>query len=172
MKRVLLCGLLTTIILFTGGCGDEDVTNNKKADDNKKENVVKEESSKNIHCTLSTENNGVSLNSEYTIHVNGKYADKVETLETVNVSSDELANVYKSYFENTYNAMNDSYGGYDINVSIDGTKVTSDTTIDYTKMNIEQLAKDDSSINSIVENGKIKADGLRSVYETMGANCK
>ena len=72
----------------------------------------------------------------------------------------------------TYLNQNAKYGGYTNKVSIDGNKLTSVTDIDYSKVDLNQMSKDNSIINNYVKNGKLELEGIKKIYEALGATCK
>ena len=51
-------------------------------------------------------------------------------------------------------------------------KVTSDVTIDYSEMDIKEFVEDQPTLNSYVEDGKFLVEGIKALYESMGATCE
>lgn len=155
MKKCLKFLSLIIAVVFISGCGnDKEVTKT---------------------CTLTSTNstNGYKLESVYKIYGKGKVADKVVTTETITADNEDDLDYYKEYFEKTYKAVDDVYGGYTINVSIKDNKVISETTIDYNKMDLKKYVKDNSVMKNYVDkNNKMLIDGLISTYEALGATCK
>ena len=78
---------------------------------------------------------------------------------------------FENYLNTTYQTFDDTYGGYTYKVTKEDGKVTSDVTIDYNEMDIEQYVEDQPSLKTYVEDNKILKDGLISIYEDMGATC-
>ena len=69
--------------------------------------------------------------------------------------------------------MNDTYGGYDVNITNADGKVTSVAKIDYSKLNIEQLVKDDPSMkNAVNDKNELTVTGIKSMYSAMGITCE
>ena len=126
-----------------------------------------------IECTLSTNDviNGYQLNSTYKINYKGDFAESVETTEIVTSDSTDTLNYFENYLNTTYQTFDDTYGGYNYKVTKEDGKVTSDVTIDYNEMYIEQYVEDQPSLKIYVEDNKILKDGLISIYEDMGATC-
>ncbi len=151
MKKLIV--LLPVMLILLTGCGAKEGT---------------------IKCTLSSKDavNGYSLESEYNINYKGDYVEKVDTVEKVTSESEEILDTFKTTLNDTYSKMNDTYGGYDYNVTKDGDTVTSKVTIDYSKMDIEQFVKDQPSLKSYVDDNKLKVDGIKDLYKTMGATCE
>lgn len=69
--------------------------------------------------------------------------------------------------------MQEAYGGYDYDVKKEDGSVTADVTIDYEKLNLEKLAKDDPSMAKLLnDDKKLEKDNLQSIYEQLGSECK
>lgn len=132
------------------------------------------EKSGTLVCTLSSNDviNGYKLDSNYKINYFGKTVKSVETIETVVSDSSETIDYFETTLNNTYKKMNDSYGGYVYNVTKEDGKVVSNVTIDYSKVNIEQLVDDQPLLKSYVDDNKLLLEGLKSMYESMGATCE
>ena len=80
-----------------------------------------------------------------------------------------------SYFDetvnNTYKTMNDTYGGYTYKTTKEDNKLISNATIDYSKMDLNKLMKDQPTYKSMIKNDKMLVEGLISVYKSAGATC-
>lgn len=127
-----------------------------------------------ITCTNSTNDvvNGYSTESTYVINYKGKNVDSVETVETVTSDNEEILSAVAEQLEKTYGTTNEAYGGYTYKVENKDGKVVSTVTIDYNKMDLDQYVKDMPSLKNFVKDGKMQLDGVKSLYETMGATCK
>lgn len=132
------------------------------------------EKSGTIICNLSTNDviSGYKLQSEYKIHYNGDYVDSVETTETITSDSEDVLENFETTLTGTYQKMDEAYDGYTYKISNKNGKVTSNVTIDYGIMDVEQLVKDQPSFRSYVKDNKILVQGLKSIYEGNGAVCK
>lgn len=150
MKKFIF--ILPVFLICLTGCGDETGS---------------------IECTLSTNDviNGYQLNSTYKINYKGDFAESVETTEIVTSDSTDTLDYFENYLNTTYQTFDDTYGGYTYKVTKEDGKVTSDVTIDYNEMDIEQYVEDQPSLKTYVEDNKILKDGLISIYEDMGATC-
>ena len=52
-------------------------------------------------------------------------------------------------------------------------KLTVDTTIDYTVLDLDKLVKADSTMKQFVDiNNNLTLDGVQDLYEALGATCK
>ena len=104
---------------------------------------------------------------------NGNVVEKVDTKEAVTTDDAELLSTFENQFDTTYSAMNEAYGGYTFKVTKKDNTVTSDVTIDYTKVDLDTLAKDEPTVKNLMNNNnQITLDKLKQSYESMGATCK
>ncbi len=157
MKKILGIGLAAVCVLgLATGCGAS-------------------EEQKTMTCTLERKDvtNGYELASTYKVYYTGKAVDKVETVETVTSDDDEILETFKTTLNTTYDSMNKAYGGYTFNVTKKDKEVKSETTIDYSKLDVEQLIKDEPTMKNYVDSkNKITLSGITSMYEAQGATCK
>lgn len=126
-----------------------------------------------ITCTLSSNDvvNGYQLQSTYKINYVGNYVNSVDTEEIVTSDSNDILNYFETTLNDTYKKTNEAYGGYNYNVVKEDGKVTSTVTIDYNNMNLNQFVIDQPTLKSYVDDGKLLVNGIKSMYETMGAIC-
>ena len=61
---------------------------------------------------------------------------------------------------------------YEYNVDISGNTLTSTTKIDYSKIDTDQLIEIDSANGTLIKDGKINIEDIRSAYESVGATCE
>lgn len=150
MKKVIL--LVPVILLCLTGCGKEE----------------------SLKCTLSSKDaiNGYSIESTYNIKAKNDLVESVDTIEEVTSDSEEILEAFETQLNDSYSKMNETYGGYEYSISIDGDKLTSKVTIDYNKMNIDQFIEDQPTLKSYAKKGKLKLDGVKSMYEALGATCE
>ncbi|MBE6152121.1 MAG: DUF1307 domain-containing protein [Firmicutes bacterium] len=156
VKKILgIVSCLLFVIFLVSGCGTEE--------------------EKTLSCALYRKDvvSNYELNSTYEIYYTGDVVNRVETVEVVSSSDESIIDLFETTLNSTYESMNDAYGGYDFTVTKEAGKVTATTKIDYTKLDLEQLIKDDSSMKSIVNNdNQITVDGIKKLYEQTGAECK
>lgn len=153
-KKIPIILVCMTIALILVGCGPQEKT---------------------FTCTLYKKDviNNYELNSTYKVYVKGDTVNKVETTEIVKSNDKSKIDYFEETLEKTYKAMDKAYGGYENKIKKEDLKLTSVTVVDYNNMNIDQLIKDDSSMKSIVnKNKKITVDGIKNIYEQLGAECE
>ncbi len=126
-----------------------------------------------VNCSLSSKNviTGYDLESNYKIIYKGDYALSVETEEIITSESSDVLDYFEEELNNSYNSLNEAYGGYEINITRDNNKLTSKVTIDYSKMNVEQYVTDVPALKEYTDNNKLLKDGIISLYESLGATC-
>ncbi len=127
-----------------------------------------------IKCTLSSKDavNDYSLKSTYTINYKGDLVETVDTVEEVTSDKSEVLEVFETQLKETYDKMNKTYGGYKFDVVKKDNKVTSTVNINYGKMKMDQLVKDQPSLKNYVKDNKLKVEGLKAMYKSMGATCE
>ena len=157
MKKMLSILLLCVCVGIVTGCGE------------KKE----KEETKIVECTLTQTLSDYSLNATYKVYATGDVVDKVESVETVNSSDDSILEQFETTLNSQYGNNDKKYGGYDYKITIDGSKLESKVTIDYSKVNMDQMVKDNSAMKNFVNSkNRLTVDGATSLYKALGATCK
>lgn len=125
-------------------------------------------------CTLETKDvvNGYELHSEYKINYKDNKVESVKTIEIITSESEDILNYFETTLKDTYSKSNKAYSGYTYNINKDDNKVTSEVTIDYNTMNLKQFVNDQPSLKSYVKDDKLLIDGIKLIYESIGATCK
>lgn len=154
MKKFLQGVAIFSVVLLMSGCGSA-------------KEVVKT-------CTLTTNNTAqdYKLEAEYKVYGKGKIVEKVVTTETVTSSTESILTYFEEYLNNSYKTLNDTYGGYTGKITNKDGKVVSETTIDYSKLDLDKFIKDNSAMKNYVNSdNKILVDGVIELYESLGATC-
>lgn len=156
MKKYAKVMLVASILLGLTGCGSD------------KEEIVN-------HCTLNSNNtaSGYQLTSEYDVYSVDGEVSKVVTKEVITSETQEVLDYFETYLKQTYAAQNETYSGTTNEVTNENGTVTSTTTIDYNKMDLDKYLEENTALSSYVnDNNKLKTDGVISIYESMGAVCE
>ena len=151
MKKIFV--ICTLLLLFTG-CAKEEAGSTS--------------------CTMYNKDvvNGYELSSTYVINHKNGLVESVETVETVSSEDEEILDTMETYLNDTYKALDESYGGYTYEVKNENGKVTSRVKIDYNKMDIDSYVTDQPTIKDYVEDSKLTLEGVKLMYESMGATCE
>ena len=155
MKKMFGFTLILLAIFCFAGCGKQE--------------------QKSMVCTLESKDvaSGYALKATYKVYYTGDIADSVTTQEVVTTESKELIDKFEQTYNETYGAMQESYGGYDYRVSKTSSSITADVKIDYHKMDLEQYVKDQPAMkNYMTKNKEMSRSGLKAIYESQGATCK
>lgn len=152
MKKKILFGVLFAAALIATGCGKEET--------------------KVLTCTrTATVTTGVKMDLKYKATYAGKYVKVIETEEKVIAENKNYLTTYKTSVEKIYEPYKD-VKHYNYDVSISGDTLTSKTKIDYEKIDTDEMIKIDSANASLIKDGKVKIDDVKSLYESLGATCK
>lgn len=155
MKKVFF--VFCFMILLCTGCS---TTNNEK---------------KIMNCNLKSTNSvqGYTLTSKYTVYYTDNSVSLIETKEEVKSEEESILDYFEKTLTNTYENANKNYGGYDNSVTRSDNSIVSITKIDYNKMNMEKYIDDNTAVKSYVNSdNKFTIDGIKSIYEAMGAICE
>ena len=150
MKEVLVGLMVMGTILFTG-CGAEE------------EKVMK--------CSRTINQSSIKMNLSYNVTYKGDYVTKVESTEEVTTNDEETLEMYKTQIESATSSFKDiEY--YDHEVAIKGDTLTSKITIDYEKIDTDELIEIDSSMKQLIKDGKVSVEDIESLYNQLGITCE
>ena len=167
MKKIFKAIILVISIIFITACGSEDmekgITVSSKVDTTNKNGT--------LLCSRSAEaQNNAQASFIYEINYKNGYITKLHSKEEITSSSDEVLDTYEDAYKNIFKAYaNLKY--YDNNISRTKTSVISDTTIDYTKVDIEKLKELEGQEDSMIKNGKVLLKDWLTFAETFGTTC-
>lgn len=156
MSKVLKLLSVLLVVTLLCGCGAT-----------KEEKIVK--------CSLSKKDtiNGYELKSDYNITAAGNIVKKVETKEVITSDTASVLDYFETTLNTTYEKFNKEYGGYTFTIKKEENTVVSDVSIDYAKMNLEKLSKDDSGMKAAMNgNNELTLDGIKAMYKSLGATCE
>lgn len=173
MKKYLKIFLVLVISFVLVGCGNSEST--KETEPNGKITEEKEETkTKVVTCKLEKEDtaNSYTLVTTYELTVEDEIVKQNKMKEVITSSSQDMLTYFETYMKTTYESMNTKYGGYEYSIVNDGKQVISNTTIDYTKVDIEKMIEDDASMKLMVNSdNEVTLSGVKSVYTTLGIEC-
>lgn len=153
MKKILSALLIIVGVFALTGCESEEVE-------------------KTLVCTrTATIADGIKADLRYEVKYKGDYVTTLKSTEKIISDSEEYLTAYKETVESTYEPYkNIEY--YDYEVTIDGDTMTSSVDVDYSKIDTDKLIDIDSANGSLIKDGKIKIDDMKSLYESIGTTCK
>lgn len=155
MKKIAMGFLMLISVFLVSGCTKSE--------------------SKVLNCTLHNNDvvNNYELNSEYEVTYKDNVVSKVKSTETVTSDDSEVLDYFEEYLDTTYSAMNENYGGYVYTVDRESDKVIANTTIDYSVLDLDQLADDQPTLkDALNSDGKITLDGIKDLYDSLGITCE
>ena len=121
-------------------------------------------------CSKVQSYSDVSFDLSYDIEYKGKYVLNVSSTEKI-ISDDTLyLEDYRDQIEKIYSPYAD-LDYYDYNVSLDGNTLTSQSNIDYSKVDTEKMILIDDANSQFIQNGKVLVDTIKSYYEELGIVC-
>lgn len=173
MRKYLKIFLVFVISFVLVGCGNnsEDV---EKEPNGKIAEEKEEVKTKVVSCKLEKEDtaNSYTLVTTYELTVEDEIVKQNKMKEVITSSSQDMLTYFETYMKTTYESMNSKYGGYEYSITNDGKQVISNTTIDYTKVDIEKMVEDDASMKLMVNSdNKVTLSGVKTVYKTLGIEC-
>ncbi len=117
-----------------------------------------------------TEDN-VSFKTTYQVEYNKKVVTKLISVETITTTDEDLIKDYKTNLEMMYLRYNE-VPHYTNTISVKDNKLTSKTTINYKKIDLNKLIKIDSSFKEVIKDNKVSITKLKKQYTSTGAYCK
>lgn len=155
MKKFVAIFFITVVVFGLTGCGSK--------------------SEKVLTCKLKQTVTGsdYTLDSTYKAYYVGKVVNRVESTEVVNTDNQEVLDYMDEYLDSYYKELNSSYGGYETNITKNSDSLVANTVIDYNKMDLKKYADDNTAISVYLNSdNKLTIDGVKSIYEAMGASCE
>lgn len=128
---------------------------------------------KTMTCTRTVSvSDGVKMDLTYKATYKKDIVLNVETIEKVISDDEDLLETYKEKVEAAYEPYQD-IDYYVTSVKINGDTLTSKTSIDYKKIDLDKLVEVDSANKSLLDSdGNVKLSVVKSIYESVGATCK
>ncbi len=155
MKKIISLLIISFLIIFITGCGeDKELITICK---------IKED-----HSSI-----GYTKEDEYEIHSTKGIVSRAILVETIESEDWDLLVSFKEELTEKYEELNENYGGVKNNVGILYETLTSKTNINYDKLDIVKLIKDNPENKDLVNNdNKITLEKLKKHYISQGAKCE
>lgn len=126
-----------------------------------------------FNCNLTNETDEYKLESIYTV----QYKEDVITMVLFyeEIDSDDKDVITDLYEEksNKYKNFNNSYGGLLYNIGKGSKRLTFEVSIDYTKVNMNALLENDSTLKNYVnDKNQLTVNGIKEYYYSLGIVCE
>ena len=181
-KKIGKIALLLIAILLLAGCGKENETTTKKIQEkktsepsiNNKIEVPESqtEGMSKLTCTREADaGSDIDVNLDYEVYYQGEYIQILHSTEQVVTDNQETLKKKK----NAYKGIYKNYEGlkyYDNTVKRTDNSVTSDTVINYGKIDIDKLLDIEGEEDNVIKNGKVKLDDWLEFTEKFGMKCE
>lgn len=181
-KKIGKITLLLIAILLLAGCGKENETTTKNTQEkktsepsiNNKTEVPESqtEGMSKLTCTREADaGSDIDVNLDYEVYYQGEYIQILHSTEQVVTDNQETLDEY----ENAYKGIYKNYEGlkyYDNTVKRTDNSVTSDTVINYGKIDIDKLLDIEGEEDNVIKNGKVKLDDWLEFTEKFGMKCE
>lgn len=181
-KKIGKIALLLIAILLLAGCGKENETTTKNTQEkktsepsiNNKTEVPESqtEGMSKLTCTREADaGSDIDVNLNYEVYYQGEYIQILHSTEQVVTDNQETLDEY----ENAYKGIYKNYEGlkyYDNTVKRTDNSVTSDTVINYGKIDIDKLLDIEGEEDNVIKNGKVKLDDWLEFTEKFGMKCE
>lgn len=125
---------------------------------------------KTMSCSKVQSYSDVSFDLSYNIDYKGKYVVNVSSTEKIISDDIEYLEEYRGQIEKIYSPYSD-LDYYDYSVSIDGNTLTSESNIDYSRVDTNRMILIDDANSQFIQDGKVLVDTIKSYYEDLGISC-
>ena len=88
------------------------------------------------------------------------------------MSENKVFNFINSRYSEKLEAKYKDVKYYDYDIQVKNGVLTSTVDINYAKIDTDKLIEIDSANGTLIKDGKIKLEDLKSAYETIGASCE
>lgn len=180
-KMIGKIALLLIAILLLAGCGNEKETttqNNQEKNPSESTNSNIEvpesetEGMSKLTCTRDADaGDNIEVNLDYEVFYQGEYIQILHSTEQVVTDNQETLDEY----EDAYKGIYKNYEGlkyYDNTVTRTNDSVTSDTVINYGKIDIDKLLDIEGEEDNVIKNGKVKLEDWLEFTKQFGMKCE
>lgn len=178
--------LIMMIVVLLTGCGsNESSTTSNNANRNSNNSRSNESTTPNSSVSESdttgmekltcsreaSAGSGVDVNLDYEIYYQGEYIQILHSTEQVVTDDQDTLDEY----EDAYKGIYKNYEGlkyYDNTVTRTNDSVTSDTVINYGKIDTDKLLAIEGEEDNVIKDGKVKLDDWLDFAEQFGTKCE
>ena len=167
MKKLLIVLIVVSLFVLTGCEDNEETKKTEIISNGEKVNTAKME---HKHCERQGTLEGGEVSLQYEIYYTGEVLNLVKSEEKVISPNEEILDKYEEAYRGIHSHYTDlEY--YDTEVIRGETAVTSLITINYDKIDIQQLLDIEGSEHNVVENGIPKVDKWLELAKKFGTKC-
>lgn len=159
MKKIAICLVVIIGLFIFAGCDKQTDTSSKYYGRG------------TLNCTREGELEGGEVSFKYVVDYKNGDILSLHSIEKVTSDDDEILDEYEKAYKNIFKAYKDlKY--YDNEVIRDKNSVTSDTIINYKKIDTEALLEIEASSDNIIEDGKAKVEKWMTLAKKFGTKCE
>ena len=177
--------IMMMVVLLTGCGSNESSTTSNNANRNSNNSRSNESTTPNSSVSESdttgmekltcsreaSAGSGVDVNLDYEIYYQGEYIQILHSTEQVVTDDQDTLDEY----EDAYKGIYKNYEGlkyYDNTVTRTNDSVTSDTVINYGKIDTDKLLAIEGEDYNVIKDGKVKLDDWLEFAEQFGTKCE
>ena len=173
-KFIKYISIILCIALITG-CGSKKEDEQEKLPTNLLESITLDTTGATAVCSSEydhSDTQGYTTGSKFAIFADeNDIVLKVVTQEIVASNDEEILEIFQESLERNYSTFS-QYGGYDYKITINGNKLISDVTIDYTETDLKTMAADNEVLKIYLNSdNKLTLSSIKSMYMSSGAEC-
>ena len=171
MKKISIGVLLIILCLFLSACGNEELTDNVDSDDGNIDSIDDLTHKKGtLVCTRSATATNAEPFFNYIIDYKNDEILKIHSIEGITSADSSVLDEYEDAYKKIASYYVDlKY--YDTDVKRENDKVTWETTINYSKVDLDELLALEGKSNNIIEDGKAKLSSWLELGKKVGTTC-
>lgn len=123
-----------------------------------------------INCTRNASADNAKVSLEYKVYYKGDYIQILNSVEKITSSSSSVLDEYEVAYQKIFSAY-DGLDYYENTITRKDDSVISETTINYGKIDTDQLLEIEGEEDNVIEDGKVKVSTWISFAEKLGATC-
>ena len=156
MRKIISLSLVIVVCLTLCGCGCSKKSDNLSS-----------------KCSLESNQKDYKLETNHKIYSKKDVVTKVETKTTITSSNKEKLEQFEKDLTSQYKSLNNTYGGYDYDIKINGDKLTISVTVDYTKYDMKKFVDNNIAMKEYVnDKNEFTLDLAKKYYSSTGAKCE
>ena len=128
--------------------------------------------SKNVmECSYKSKESDRTIDLSYKVKYKGNKVISVKSVEKVTSNDSDIISSYRNDVESFYESIED-IDNYNYKIKSDNDSITVTTSIDYNKIDLNEMIMIDPDIEQLIDNGEIDINLMKISYENLGLECK